>query len=221
MSAARPLGSRWVDVTPTPPDRHRCRECAAHALAWASLAVIALVAAVAGLIFAVRSSAGDWSTLGMWAIPVLSGLTLAVLGAIQAGRLERESWHRCGGLSSSSTTRSHNDERHHTMKLKSPRPLRSPDPKPLPQPRRRSKSAYRNQGGGRVSKGTSALGDAKHTQRTWRRTDAESGKVYADSPPYRARYAVAWHTTKRLPWVIRRENRAAAKRARASRKANR
>jgi hypothetical protein len=64
--------------------------------------------------------------------------------------------------------------------------------------------------------------DAKHSQRTWRRTDPETGKVYGVPVPSRVTgYAVLWHTTKALPWVVRQKRRAENRRARASRKANR
>ena len=107
------------------------------------------------------------------------------------------------------------------MKQKSPRPLRTPAEKP----KRRSMSAYRNRGGGRLVRGrrnsTPGLDVSKHAQRNWRRTDPETGKVFGDRVPNRTRYAVQWSTTKRLPWEVRKERRAASKRARASRKANR
>jgi hypothetical protein len=57
---------------------------------------------------------------------------------------------------------------------------------------------------------------------TWRRTDPETGKVYGVPVPSRVTgYAVLWHTTKALPWVVRQKRRAENRRARASRKANR
>ena len=106
------------------------------------------------------------------------------------------------------------------MKQKSPRPLRAP----VEKPRRRSKSAYRNSTSSRVGKGRSgfrAVGLSKHAQRNWRRTNPDTGLVYTDRVPNGTRYAVQWATTKPLPWQVRKERRAADKRARASRKANR
>lgn len=76
------------------PRRHRCRECAAIALAWASLSVTALAIVLAMIVVAVHSTLREWSTIGLYAIPVGTAVTLAVVAAIQAGRTERASWHR-------------------------------------------------------------------------------------------------------------------------------